>query len=189
MVPEAGEAVLAVLFAWYYFVRQDETSILLGQSSKCRCNSHQSLALSLKSYSKYKQQLQHLHFRPGAKLTNLGNNRQRSPFALCTVHEIVAAVHPLTQMIRPSATATRAATVSQGRALSRPRLALIGSPRLAYLRGLISAASIRQGFDVDLFAGSFADYQDLLSNPESELGSFRPDVLLVTVEADIPGLP
>lgn len=59
---------------------------------------------------------------------------------------------------------------------------MLGSPGLAYLRGLLCAASIKQGFDVDLFSGSYANYADMLADQSSALFAFRPDIVLVTVD-------
>ena len=86
----------------------------------------------------------------------------------------------------PIAAATRKTVVTHGYARYRPRLAILGSPGLAYLRGLICAASIRQGFDVDLFPTSCGEYGNLLADHSSDLNRFLPKVVLLTVGADYP---
>ncbi len=85
-------------------------------------------------------------------------------------------------MNRFSSTAVRDIAVAQEDIRRRPRMAVLGSPGLAYLRGLLCAASIKQGFDVDLFAGSYASYADVLADQSSTLFAFRPDIVLVTVD-------
>ena len=65
----------------------------------------------------------------------------------------------------------------------RPRLAILGSPGLAYLRARLCAALIRQGFDVDTFAGPYVSYPQRLADPLSDLHAFEPDVVLLTVDA------
>jgi hypothetical protein len=60
---------------------------------------------------------------------------------------------------------------------------MLGSPGLAYLRGLICAASIRQGFDVNLFSISCAGYQRMLADRSSDLCLFRPNVVLWVMDA------
>ena len=90
-------------------------------------------------------------------------------------------------MNRPTATASHKASVDHEAALQRPRLAILGSSGLAYLRALICAASIRQGFDVDFFPSSCADYGNLLADRSSDICVFRPKVVLLTVAADCLG--
>jgi len=89
----------------------------------------------------------------------------------------------------PIATATRETAVTHGYARHRPRLAILGSPGLAYLRGRICAASIRQGFDVDLFPTSCTKYGKLLADRSSDLSRFLPKVVLLVVAADYPSAP
>jgi len=89
----------------------------------------------------------------------------------------------------PIATATRETAATHGYAPYRPRLAILGSPGLAYLRGLICAASIRQGFDVDLFPMCCAEYGNLLADRSSDLSRFLPNVVLLAVGADYPIAP
>jgi len=79
--------------------------------------------------------------------------------------------------------------VTHGYARHRPRLAILGSPGLAYLRGRICAASIRQGFDVDLFPTSCTKYGKLLADRSSDLSRFLPKVVLLVVAADYPSAP
>jgi hypothetical protein len=85
--------------------------------------------------------------------------------------------------------ATHETAMTHGVTWYRPRLAILGSPDLAYLRGLICAASIRQGFDVDLFSASCAEYDNLLADRTSDLSRFLPKVVLLAVGADYPSAP
>jgi hypothetical protein len=89
----------------------------------------------------------------------------------------------------PRATATRETAATHGGVWYRPRLAILGSPGLAYLRGLTCAASIRQGFDVDLFPASCAEYGNLRADRSSDLSRFLPRVVLLAVGADYPSAP
>jgi hypothetical protein len=89
----------------------------------------------------------------------------------------------------PIATATRETAVTDGYTRYRPRLAILGSPGLAYLRGRICAASIRQGFDVDLFPTSCAEYGYMLADRSSGLSRFLPIVVLLAAAADYPSAP
>jgi hypothetical protein len=85
--------------------------------------------------------------------------------------------------------ATRETAVTHGSGWDRPRLAVLSSPGLAYLRGLICAASIRQGFDVDLFPASYAEYDNLLADRSSDLSRFLRRVVLLAVGTDHPSAP
>jgi hypothetical protein len=87
------------------------------------------------------------------------------------------------------ATATRKTAETHGYAGYRPRLAVVGSPGLSYLRSLICTASIQQGFDVDLFPISCAEYGNRLADRSSDLSRFLPNVVLLAVDADCPGVP
>jgi hypothetical protein len=85
--------------------------------------------------------------------------------------------------------ATRETAVTHGGGWDRPRLAILSSPGLAYLRGLICAASIRQGFDVDLVSASCAEYDNLLADRSSDLSRLLPRVVLLAVGTDHPSAP
>jgi hypothetical protein len=85
--------------------------------------------------------------------------------------------------------ARRETAVTHGSGWDRPRLAILGSPDLAYLRGLICAASIRQGFDVDLFPASCGEYDNLLADRSSDLSRFLPRVVLLAVGTHHPSAP
>ena len=63
------------------------------------------------------------------------------------------------------------------------RLALIGSSTLAHLAPAIRVAALRRGFWVDIFEGHYGMYHQELADPSSELYAFKPDVVLIALDA------
>lgn len=63
------------------------------------------------------------------------------------------------------------------------RLALIGSSTLAHLVPAIRVAALRRGFWVEIFEGHYGMYQQELADPSSELYRFKPDVVLIALDA------
>jgi hypothetical protein len=71
---------------------------------------------------------------------------------------------------------------------SRPKLALLGAPGLAFLHSLVCAAGIREGFDVDFFPTICASYDKQLADSSSDLYSYQPRAVLMLAEAMHPGM-
>ena len=63
------------------------------------------------------------------------------------------------------------------------RLALIGSSTLAHLVPAIRVAALRRGFGVEIFEGHYGMYLQELADPNSELYAFKPDVVLIALDA------
>jgi FkbH-like protein len=63
------------------------------------------------------------------------------------------------------------------------RLALIGSSTLTHLIPAIRVAALRRGFQVDVFEGHYGMYHHELANTASDLYAFRPDVVLIALDA------
>jgi FkbH-like protein len=63
------------------------------------------------------------------------------------------------------------------------RLALIGSSTLAHLVPAIRVAAVRRGFWVDVFEGHYGMYRQELVESQSDLHSFKPDVVLIALDA------
>ena len=63
------------------------------------------------------------------------------------------------------------------------RLALLGSSTLTHLKPAIRVGALRRGFHVDIFEGSYGMYHQLLADQSSDLYAFRPDVVLLSLDA------
>ncbi len=63
------------------------------------------------------------------------------------------------------------------------RLAVIGSSTLAHLVPAIRVAALRRGFWVEIFEGHYGMYHQELADPGSELYRFKPDVVLIALDA------
>ncbi len=63
------------------------------------------------------------------------------------------------------------------------RLALIGSSTLTHLVPGIRIAALRRGFFVDIFEGHYGSYLQELADSGSELYEFKPDVVLLALDA------
>jgi FkbH-like protein len=63
------------------------------------------------------------------------------------------------------------------------RLALIGSSTLAHLVPAIRVAAVRRGFWVDVLEGHYGMYRQELVESKSDLHSFKPDVVLIALDA------
>ena len=63
------------------------------------------------------------------------------------------------------------------------RLALIGSSTLTHLAPAIRVAALRRGFWVEIFEGHYGMYHQELADPNSDLYTFRPDVVLIALDA------
>lgn len=63
------------------------------------------------------------------------------------------------------------------------RLAVIGSSTLCHLTPAIRVAALRRGFLVDIFESRYGMYHQELADPRSELYAFRPDVVLMALDA------
>ena len=79
-----------------------------------------------------------------------------------------------------------------GRAgLSTIRLALIGSATTSHLAPAIRVAALRRGLLVEVYEGNYGMYMHELSDPGSALHAFKPDALLIALDAhhlaDAPG--
>jgi FkbH-like protein len=67
---------------------------------------------------------------------------------------------------------------------TRPiRLGLVGSSTLAHLVPPIRVAALRRGFTVDVFEGHYGTYHQDLADLGSELCRFKPDVVLIALDA------
>ncbi len=63
------------------------------------------------------------------------------------------------------------------------RLAMIGSSTLAHLVPAIRVSALRRGFRVDVFEGHYGVYMQELAARGSELHAFKPDVVLLALDA------
>jgi FkbH-like protein len=63
------------------------------------------------------------------------------------------------------------------------RLALIGSSTLSHLHAGIRLAALRRGILVDVYEGIYGMYRQELMDQTSGLHSFRPDVILIALDA------
>jgi FkbH-like protein len=63
------------------------------------------------------------------------------------------------------------------------RLALIGSSTLSHLHPGIRLAALRRGILLDIYEDSYGMYRQELMDPASGLHSFRPDVVLLALDA------
>lgn len=63
------------------------------------------------------------------------------------------------------------------------RLAVIGSATLTHLPPAIRAAGVRRGLWIDTYVCDFGQYWQELTDPESPLHAFRPDAILVSLDA------
>jgi FkbH-like protein len=69
---------------------------------------------------------------------------------------------------------------------SRPgsiRLALLGSSTLTHLVPGIRVGALRRGLWVDVYEGAYGMYRQELQDPSSGLHAFKPDVLLLSLDA------
>jgi FkbH-like protein len=67
--------------------------------------------------------------------------------------------------------------------LPRVRVALIGSSTLAHLHAGIRLAGLRRGILIDLYEGIYGMYRQELLDQGSGLHAFRPDVVLIALDA------
>lgn len=63
------------------------------------------------------------------------------------------------------------------------RLALIGSSTLTHLIPAIRVAALRRRFLVQVFEGHYGAYQQELADPASDLYRFKPEVVLIALDA------
>jgi FkbH-like protein len=63
------------------------------------------------------------------------------------------------------------------------RLAVLGSSTLAHLLPGIRAAGLRRGIWIETFENDYGQYLQELSDPESELHAFKPNAVLVALDA------
>lgn len=63
------------------------------------------------------------------------------------------------------------------------RVALLGSSTLAHLVPGIRVGALRRGIWVDLYESPYGQYRQELQDPTSDLHAFRPDVLLLCLDA------
>ncbi len=63
------------------------------------------------------------------------------------------------------------------------KLAFLGSSTLGYLTPGIRAGALRRGFYIDVFEGAYAMYHQLLADETSELYAYRPDIVLLALDA------
>ena len=63
------------------------------------------------------------------------------------------------------------------------RLALIGSSTLTHLIPAIRVAGMRRNFAFEIFEGHYGMYLQELADPSSDLYKFKPDVLLIALDA------
>jgi FkbH-like protein len=63
------------------------------------------------------------------------------------------------------------------------RLAIVGSSTTSHLPAAIRVASLRHGLIVDIYEGPYGMYMQELSSTESALHAFKPDVLLIALDA------
>lgn len=67
---------------------------------------------------------------------------------------------------------------------TRPvRLGLVGSSTLTHLVPAIRVAALRRGFAVDVCEGHYGTYHQDLADPGSEIRLFKPDVVLIALDA------
>lgn len=67
---------------------------------------------------------------------------------------------------------------------TRPvRLGLVGSSTLSHLVPAIRVAALRRGFSVEVCEGHFGTYHQDLADVDSELCRFKPDVVLIALDA------
>ena len=67
---------------------------------------------------------------------------------------------------------------------TRPvRLGLVGSSTLSHLVPAIRVAALRRGFSVEVCEGHFGTYHQDLADADSELCRFKPDVVLIALDA------
>ncbi len=63
------------------------------------------------------------------------------------------------------------------------RLGLVGSSTLAHLVPAIRVAALRRGFTIQVFEGHYGTYHQDLADADSELCRFKPDVVLIALDA------
>ena len=63
------------------------------------------------------------------------------------------------------------------------RLALLGSATLSQLAGPIRVAALRRGLHVTVHEGAYGQYAQELMLPDPELAAFRPDTVLLALDA------
>jgi FkbH-like protein len=63
------------------------------------------------------------------------------------------------------------------------KLALLGSSTLSHLVPAIRVAALRRGFWLDVFEGDYGMYHHELADSSSELYAFKPDVVLLALDA------
>ncbi len=64
------------------------------------------------------------------------------------------------------------------------KLAVLGSSTLSHLLPHIRIAALRRGLLVDIHLGDYGLYRQELADPTSSLHSFKPDVVLLALDAD-----
>ena len=64
------------------------------------------------------------------------------------------------------------------------KLAVLGSSTLSHLLPHIRLAALRRGLLVDIHLGDYGLYRQELADPTSSLHSFKPDVILLALDAD-----
>jgi FkbH-like protein len=65
----------------------------------------------------------------------------------------------------------------------RIRLAMLGSCTMAHLHAAIRIAGVRRGFWIDVYENDYGQYRQELSDAESALHAFRPDTVLLALDA------
>ena len=66
---------------------------------------------------------------------------------------------------------------------SKVKLAIIGSSTLSHLVPAIRVAAMRRSFSVEIFEGHYGMYLQELADPNSDLYKFKPDVVLIALDA------
>ena len=67
--------------------------------------------------------------------------------------------------------------------VKRIRLAILGSCTTTHLHGAIRVAGLRRGFWIDIYENDYGQYLQELVDADSALHAFRPDVVLVAIDA------
>jgi FkbH-like protein len=67
--------------------------------------------------------------------------------------------------------------------LERIRLALLGSATTSHLLSGIRVAGLRHGFAIEIYEAAYGMYRQELTDADSGLQAFRPDVLLLALDA------
>ncbi len=112
--------------------------------------------------------------------------------ALGALRELAGSRLSFVQVGKLDRAITQALEQDGGRAgLSSLRLALIGSATTSHLAPAIRVAAFRRGLLVEVYEGNYGMYMHELSDPGSALHAFKPDALLIALDAhhlaDAPG--